>query len=177
MLKIPSVVLDEQYIRSRLSYDPDTGDFTWISRGAWSPVRVGQKAGGLTGTGYVEIGLGGILVKAHRLAFLFMTGEFPPIGTDVDHINRIRNDNRWSNLRCCTRSENCHNGVNGKPQVSKRRGVRFVPEQQKWVARIMVNRKTLNLGSFVTEGEAVAARIKAERQHNLLCAGGVQCSV
>jgi len=78
----------------------------------------------------------------------------PPEGFDVDHINHDTLDNRRENLRVCTRSQNCMNRLV--------KGVCYRKEQKKWRAYIKVNGKTIDLGGFPTEKEAIKARRKAE---------------
>jgi hypothetical protein len=98
-----------------LAYDPETGDFLW--RKSRSRVaRAGDIAGSEDGQGYVVIMVNQRHYQAHRLAFLFMTGKWP-VGV-IDHINTIRNDNRWCNLRELSRLEN--GGLGGfMPLASK----------------------------------------------------------
>ena len=73
--------------------------FTWSSTG-----RQVLNAGPL---GYVRVSLDGATYYAHRLAWLYMTGEWP--ACQIDHKDRDRANNRWSNLRAATRSQNQHN--------------------------------------------------------------------
>ena len=88
-----------------LRYEPDTGVLYWkVNR------RGGVKADTIAGTtnqGYIIICVNTIKYQAHRLAWLLQTGEWPM--NCIDHINRIRDDNRWCNLREATRSQNSHN--------------------------------------------------------------------
>ena len=98
--KLPST----EVLKSHLNYDPDTGKFTWIKNAIGQ--LCGQKAGTILSTGYVGIVLDNKKYLAHRLAFVWMGQEAPE---HTDHINRIKHDNRWCNLRACTRSENSFN--------------------------------------------------------------------
>jgi hypothetical protein len=96
--------LDYTRLRELLNYAPSTGIFTWnVSRGR---ATAGAQAGSEDYSGYVLIRVDKILYKAHRLAVLYMTGKWPEC--QVDHINGVEGDNRWSNLRECTVKEN-HN--------------------------------------------------------------------
>lgn len=97
-------MLTQEELKQKLIYDPETGIFTWIPRPR--SFRRNYVAGGQMLNGYITIGVGKPYL-AHRLAFLYMTGQFPT--NQVDHINRIRNDNRWCNLRDATSSENSFN--------------------------------------------------------------------
>lgn len=85
-------------------YDPLSGLFTRRRRkGKW---KAGEIAGGLDKKGYICISIDGVKHKAHRLAFLYMTGSIPDM---VDHDNLVRSDNRWSNLRYCNATQNAAN--------------------------------------------------------------------
>jgi hypothetical protein len=74
-----------------------------------SNARAGDVAGGANnGDRYRRIRVDNQLYQAHRLAWLYMTGEWPSNG--IDHINGHRADNRWANLREATQSQNMANG-------------------------------------------------------------------
>ena len=91
-------------LRSEFSYDPKTGIFTSNKRSNGWPA--GRVVGSIDANGYVVIWFEGRLCKAHRLAYFYMTGIEPKI---IDHINRIRSDNSFSNLRDATRRVNALN--------------------------------------------------------------------
>jgi HNH endonuclease len=93
-------------LKSLLRYEPETGDWFWIvDRGAH--VFAGDRAGRLAENGYIQIGIDRSQYWAHRLAFLYMLGRWPTDKTD--HINRIKSDNRWCNLRDATHAQNMRN--------------------------------------------------------------------
>ena len=93
--------MKQEELKQILDYDPDTGLFRWKIKPR-SQTDLGDIAGTLC-QGYIRITINKKNYYAHRLAWLYMTGQWP-VNT-VDHINRIRNDNRISNLREATDQE------------------------------------------------------------------------
>jgi hypothetical protein len=111
-------------------------------------------------------------LAVHRAAFLFMTGSLPSRSFDVDHINGVRHDNRWINLRLASRSQNNMNSAAPKNNTSGHKGVHLDRRMYKkgapknpWFARIKVSGKTLHLGFFKTFEEAVEVRKQAEKKY------------
>lgn len=158
--------ITQEFIKKRISYDPDSGTFLRI----WSSRRsdlVGKLAGRYTKLGYLYIDFGKKHYFAHRLAFVIMTGNFP-VG-EVDHINGDPRDNRWVNLRDITHKENQQNMhkvmSNSKTGVM---GVRFY--RGMYVAQIRFNDKRLHLGTFKTPQEAHKKYIEAKRILHTGCA-------
>lgn len=146
-------VLTQHQLKSVLIYYPDTGEFRWsVGRPGAS---LGSKAGRVNSSGYVEIGVLNGLYRAHRLAFLYMTGAFPENG--VDHINRDRMDNRWSNLRECDQSKNMANVEIRSNNTSGFPGVVWDKQRSKWRAQIRIDGKKKNLGRFDIYDDAVNA--------------------
>lgn len=94
-----------ELIRRCIGYDPDTGNFTWIAK--WSGKRPGDKAGKRSSRGYINLRINNIRYRAHRVAWLLMTGSFP--SGVIDHINRNPSNNVWTNLRDTTQSVNTLN--------------------------------------------------------------------
>jgi len=92
-----------------LTYDPYTGLFTWLVD-AYSNKVKGKIAGSIK-EGYINISIDRKLYRAHRLAWLYVNGVFP---SEIDHINRVKSDNRICNLREVSRSENCQNRSTSK---------------------------------------------------------------
>jgi hypothetical protein len=142
--------LTRERLREILDYDPLSGIFT--NRKTRGPAKAGDVAGTVNGKGYVVIAVDGKTYQAHRLAFLHQTGKFPP--ADVDHINGLKTDNRWSNLRHATRSEN--NGNHKGWGVSGIRGVSLDKKAGKWKAQIRVAGLKYHLGLFNSVEEAQA---------------------
>jgi hypothetical protein len=150
-------------LRELWHYDPETGVFT--SRietiGHGGKIHVGDPVGTLK-DGYVQLNHHGRTYLAHVLAWTWQKGEPPPKGYDVDHENRIRNDNKFTNLRLLTRGQN---RVNSAPQGNSTTGVRGVfrsSHGNAWIARINYKGKLTHLGTFQTIEEAIAARKAAE---------------
>ena len=145
-----------------LKYDPDSGIFTW--RTTHHRVKFGQIAGSKQqARNCIQICISGKMYKAHRLAFVFMTGSFPH--DVVDHINGNGFDNRWDNLRDVSQATNSKNCRPSKNNTSGVMGVCFDKSRDKWLASIKVNRKNITLGRFETIEGAALARKKAEKKY------------
>jgi hypothetical protein len=100
--------LTQDYLKSILDYDPETGLFKWkVNRGR---VAIGHTAGGLTSDGYIRIRIDKVDWLGHQLAWLYMTGSLPVYPQEeIDHLNTLEADNRWDNLCKCSRLENMRN--------------------------------------------------------------------
>lgn len=146
-----------------LSYDEGTGYFAWLvqKNSFGGKVKVGAEAGYINPNGYREIRLNGKLYLGHRLAWFYTNREWPQ--SEMDHINGDPADNRISNLRCVTSSQNKMNTRVRSDNASGHKGVSWGKSVNKWVARIGVNGKYKHLGCFESIDEAVAARAAAEK--------------
>jgi len=151
-------------LRDVLTYDPDTGVFRWrVERRAWGGrVYPGDVAGTHHGNGYLDIGVDGRTHYAHRLAWLYMTGQWPTM--HVDHRNRIRSDNRWDNLRHASVKQNQENRTVRKDSATGIKGVTYIATSGRWRAIIKHDFKSIHLGCFLSKDDAIAARVAAEQR-------------
>jgi hypothetical protein len=142
--------LTAERLRESLKFDRETGVFTRrMVRGGY---KVDDVAGSNNGRGYSIIMVDGRNYPAHRLAWLHVTGEWP-IG-DLDHINGDTADNRFSNLREATESQNLANARMPANNTSGFKGVSWHKHTRKWVASIGLNGKVKSLGYFATRERA-----------------------
>lgn len=168
-------MLTQETLKELLHYDPDTGVFTWLSRNIedfseerfwkqWCVRYEGEIAGCLIKEqNYIIIGINGKIHRAHRLAWLYVTGEFPD--DQIDHINHVRYDNRWCNLREATDVVNRKNQSRRKDNISGITGIHWDKSRVKWCAEITSNGVKHFLGRFECLSDAVEARKNAEREH------------
>lgn len=149
-------------VMSALRYEPETGKFFWRHRANRNSTRAaaGQEAGCLHSQGYIVIGLGGVQHQAHRLAWLYVHGDWPPLG--MDHISGDRADNRMPNLRLATVAQNMWNRRAHATNALGLKGVRL--RRGKYEASIMVRGQYRYLGTFVTPEAASAAYLKAAQE-------------
>ena len=136
-------ILTAERLRERVSYDPRvTGQFRWLTH--FQQRFVGQIAGHLqptsSGKCRIIIWVDNRPYKAHHLAWLYMTGEWPD--RQVDHIDTDATNNRWDNLRLATGQQNSWN--------NPRRGARYDKSRGRWLAAI----RGKHIGVFKTEAEA-----------------------
>ena len=145
-------ILTQARLRELLRYDPDTGIFT----------KNGKETQAHS-SGYLCINLLGKTHKAHRLAWVYVHGEWPAEGVIVDHINCNRKDNRIANLRLVSHHENMQNKI--RPQgKNPYLGVTQDRFSGKWCASIYFEGKRRGLGSsFLTAEEARDAYLAAKR--------------
>lgn len=164
-MKRENITADE--VRRLLHYDPLTGIFTrkvtTCARG-----KAGAVAGTLNDSGYILIALHSLQYRAHRLAWLYMTGEWPK--HEVDHINCVRDDNRWENLRDLPTRINSQNRRHAmKNSKTGLLGASWNAKDQKFAARLKVGSRYLSLGYHDTAEAAHAAYVAAKRTHHPGC--------
>ena len=156
-------------LRELLHYEPETGVFTWTQ----NRYRVfkGDVAGNHGVQGYTIIGIERRTYRAHRLAWLYVHGDWP--AADIDHLNGVRHDNRLSNLRDVDRRTNLQNLNRAKRQnKSGFLGVCCDKNQKqgkRWIAQIKAEGSPRVLGYFETPEEAQQAYLNAKRQHHKGC--------
>ena len=169
------IIVTQNLVRELLNYDPETGIFTWRyrdrkycvsdkSQKVFNANFAGKIAGGFSDDGYINIKILGRLFLAHRLAYLYMTGNFP--ATEIDHKDRNRSNNAFENLRAVSREVNLQNTFNPLPSNKLQiRGVRQV-RGKKFVARIRANNECYHLGHFDTADEAFVAYLAAKQVYH-----------
>ena len=155
-------MITQEQLKKLLHYNPETGIFTRV-------VSVyGSKVGSVVGcldktTGYLRIGIEGGLYYSHRLAWMYVHGEFPLNHTD--HKNGIKTDNRMVNIRSVTHKENLRNQKMRSTNKSGVNGVSWSKRDKKWHSAIMVNGKQISLHYSSDFFEAVCARFSADKKY------------
>lgn len=155
-------MLTQARLKELLSYDPETGKWTWrVTRGA---AHAGHVVDHHEGSGYIQFTIDQKNYRSCRLAFLYQTGEWPV--ALVDHIDLNRTNDRWANLRAATMSQNKANSAGYANNTSGFKGVAIKKghKSKPFFAFIGVNGKRKHLGYFPTIEEAVTAyRTASER--------------
>jgi len=159
--------ITQEYLKSRLNYDPDMGIWRWLPKPelsrhdrAWNSRRAGKIAG-MSVKRYIQIRIDGTAYYAHRLAVIYMLGRDP--NGDVDHINRKRHDCRWRNLReAPSRSHNMVNAGRRADNTGGHRGITWRAGHWLWIpgrwrATVQFRGKMHHLGYFKNKQDAVTA--------------------
>lgn len=148
-------------------YDPESGNLFWKK----NPVGacrsfIGRKAGTVINTGYLIVKLDGEAFLAHRIAWTLHFGCEPK--HEIDHINRVRSDNRIANLRDVPCYENNQNKGISSHNTSGIKGVYWHKNNRRWWSQIGYKNKLINLGSFDTKEEAALAYKAAKQKFHSL---------
>lgn len=138
-------------LREAFTANFDTGEVFRMSCHQ-RPDLVGKLAGRVDNHGYVRICFNGRKLLRSHIVFALYHGRFP--AKHVDHINRVRTDDRPTNLREAEHCENMWNRTQKKGRVVP---MGVFPRNGKFTAKIMHKRKLIYLGRFATQGEAEAA--------------------
>jgi hypothetical protein len=148
------IVLTAARLREVLGYDPATGVFRWRIKPC-PQMAAGDVAGTAHNAGYVSIRVLGKVYLAHRLAWLYMSGEWP--AGPIDHRNCDRADNSWGNLRASTKSTNAANSKAHRDSASGVKGVYWSKAEVCWRSEICVRGRRISVGLFDSIEEAAAA--------------------
>jgi HNH endonuclease/AP2 domain len=161
-----AISLTAARLREVLDYNPKTGHFTWRATKGGLAIR-GVKAGWLQPHGYRRITIDRKSYYAARLAVLWMTGSWPR--KLVDHKNCIRDDDRWSNIREATHSQNHANTPLFNTRQGKLKGTCWDKLTGRYIAQIGIRhrnqRRNIFLGRFNSEKAAHAAYVAAAKKH------------
>lgn len=145
------------WLRRFVTVNPHTGEIAWnVSRGC---IRAGELAGSVRADRYCLVRIDGRRYLAHRLVWLWVTGEWPK--GEIDHINRDPSDNRFINLRIASHSDNMHNTTRPRNNTSGVKGVCWDKATRSWMAKISVDGRQISLGRFSSIDDAANARAKA----------------
>ena len=156
-------MITQDRLKQLLTYNPDIGSFVWNeSRGR---VSKGAVAGTVDQDGYIKIRVDGHQYLAHHLAWIYMFDKKP---SEIDHIDRVRNNNSINNLREVTSAENSKNTGMWGHNTSGFKGVSWNRATKKWVAYINVNSTHKHLGTYLDFFAAISARLRAEKRYNFI---------
>jgi hypothetical protein len=140
-------------LRELLHYDRDTGEFRRWKR-VGDEIQLGEKAG------HLEICIDERWYQAHQLAWRYVTGRWcRPL---IDHCDGNGTNNRWTNLRRATPSQNTANSRRARTNTSGYKGV--TRHRRCWRAMICKNGRSIHLGTFATPETAHAAYVAAARK-------------
>jgi len=156
--------MKQEDVKHWLWYQPATGVFRWRYGSHNRKVKPWDIAGRFDDKGYVNITLRGKTYKAHRLAWLYMTGHFP--SSLLDHKNRNKSDNRFENLRQANKTQNNWNTSIRSDNKSGIKGVHFCKTWQRWIASVRVNGVRHHVGRFATIEEAQKSVTEFRSKHH-----------
>ena len=153
----------QERLHELFNYDPKTGELTRKIQTARS-TKVGERAGSLDTSGYRNVRTGEGQYREHRIIWRLVTGE-DPCALTVDHINRIKDDNRWENLRLASPMQQACNQDTRSNNTSGITGVHWVESRGRWEVSARKQYQGRHLGSFATLLDAAACRISYENTH------------
>ena len=149
-------MITQEHLKEILEYNIETGVLNWKEKRNSRALK-GSRAGGLHPNGSIVIGINGKYYLAHRLAWLYVYGEFPK--KNIDHINHNRTDNRIKNLRDVNNTENLRNCGLSCKNTSGYSGVSYSKTRRKWIASVKYNQKSIYIGGYDTPEEAAEGAI------------------
>lgn len=156
------MTISHSELKRYLRYQPSTG--FWFRRTSYrANYSAGDRADKLGVKGYFRVCFRKKRYPAHRLAIFYMTGAWPPKGTDHRDTNPA--NNKWENLRPADQTENIANARLRKDNRSGYRDVSWNTEKRKWHARIVCRGKVIILGYFPTKFKAHVAYRRAAKIH------------
>ena len=165
-----SRIINQKEMLSLFSYDTESGLLTAKVKRSGSKLDIGDAVGSLHECGpsstkkyYLRMQVDGNSLYIHRIIWVMMTGKQP---LTIDHLDGNGLNNKWVNLRSVSHRINTKNQLMHKTNTSGVSGVCFRKDSNKWRARIMVDDKPINLGTFKAKEDAIEARLEAEKKYN-----------
>lgn len=160
-------------VESMLRYAPSTGKLFWKVRSAkffssqkscdvWNAQWAEKEAGGLDSKGYTVVGIFGRCIRAHRLIYFMICGEWPI--EQIDHINGVKSDNRWRNLRPASRKGNQRNQKLSVANTSGVKGVIYDARRGTWYFQMRRDDGSRYTKSGFTTKEAAAEECRRVRE-------------
>lgn len=143
-------MITQEYLKSILQYNENTGEFIWLNPVSNNKIKIGQIAGSVYNNGYINITINYKRYKAHRIAWLYIYGYLP--NNNIDHINGNKIDNKIENLRDVSQRYNCQNYDSHRN--GKLVGASYHKRDKKWLSYIRISGKLKSLGYYNTEIEA-----------------------
>ncbi len=153
--------LDLERVKELYKYIPETGKLLWNKSGAGR--NAGEAAGFKTRAGYRATRIGKLQIRVHRLVWFMMTGKWPV--RQIDHINGIKDDNRWCNLREATDFQGQKNRSVHKNNKLGVKGVRMT-RHGRYRVSIRTDHKLIYLGVYETLAEAKKVREEATMKYH-----------
>jgi len=158
-------MISQNELKEIIHYDPETGIFSYakdyISENGYKRNK-GDVIKSKVGEGYLGVSIFGKQYRLHHLAFLYMLGYMPK---EVDHDDGVRFNNKWENLKDCTRSENMKNRKISSYNSTGIIGVHLRKDTLQYSSTITVNGKIIRLGCYPTKNEAAKVRKEAELKY------------
>lgn len=152
-----------QGLESFCYYDQESGDFIATRTRQGSHLQPGDSILNRDVEGYARVHFWGTTYKAHNLAWLWMTGDWPQF--QIDHVDRNNYNNSWTNLRDVSVSQNHYNKGLQRNNKTGVKGVVWHTRKNKWMATIQVSGQKIHLGYFHNFDCAVEARKEAEKHY------------
>jgi hypothetical protein len=158
-------MITADHVRTTLRYCPQTGEFVWAQHKR-RPDLIGKRAGSATVSGYWAISVNGQKILAHRLAWAYMTGQFP--NAHIDHKDGDKKNNAFANLREVSRFGNLQN-MRKATKASKTGLLGVSAHQNKWRVQIMVSGKRIRESGFNSPEEAYQRYLELKRKLHVTC--------
>lgn len=153
-------MISQEYLKTIIYYNPETGLINKLKNAC--PQRK-NKVIRKSKDFYLHLEIDGLVFRQHRLAWLYMTGDCPKY---IDHINGIKSDNRFCNLRCASSSQNIQNVGKRITNSSGYKGVSYEDKKRKWRAKIGINYKIIHSGYFNCSTAAHFAYCRAAKKYH-----------